>query len=282
MQPEYTTAERTPQDAGETAFVLESIRASFQRYQHSGKPKYRQVEQAILDLVEDGRMRPDDQVPPEDILTSSLGISLGTTRRALARLAAGGVVSRRHGHGTFIASHSHALGDNWHFRFLEEGRQDYLPVYSRILSRRMIKERGRWEAVLGPDPKGYVLLERAFDISAEFSCFSEFYLPSKGFSRLITMPIRTVESVNLKKVLDSKFGKPTVAAQQHGRIEAFPARVCKVLSMPLGSVGLILEITAFTLGNAPLSFHVIYIPPNPYALELTQVQPGPAAKGTID
>lgn len=60
------------------------------------------AEQALRGWLTPGRHREGDRLPPEHELASMLGISRGTLRTALRRLAETGEIVRRQGSGTFV------------------------------------------------------------------------------------------------------------------------------------------------------------------------------------
>lgn len=66
-------------------------------------PIYRQLADALLGLVEDGSLRPGDQLPPERAFATALSVSRGTVVRAFEQLAADGIVERVQGSGTTVA-----------------------------------------------------------------------------------------------------------------------------------------------------------------------------------
>ncbi|MBS0377405.1 MAG: GntR family transcriptional regulator [Proteobacteria bacterium] len=57
----------------------------------------------ILQLIDERQLQEGDQLPPEAKLALEAGVSLVTVRRALAELAAQGVVRREQGRGTFVS-----------------------------------------------------------------------------------------------------------------------------------------------------------------------------------
>ena len=67
-------------------------------------PLYRQLADRVAELVRDGDLRPDDRLPPERALADELAVSRSTTVAAYALLQERGVVVRRQGSGTRIAS----------------------------------------------------------------------------------------------------------------------------------------------------------------------------------
>jgi GntR family transcriptional regulator len=72
--------------------------------QASGVPYYRQVVDQVSDLIRSGRLDPDARMPSVRELASQLLVSLITIRRAYADLEAAGLIVRRQGQGTFVAS----------------------------------------------------------------------------------------------------------------------------------------------------------------------------------
>jgi GntR family transcriptional regulator len=63
---------------------------------------YVQVEEAIAGMIE--QMQPGDQLPTEPTLAKRLGVSRATLREALRTFAERGLLVRRQGIGTFVAS----------------------------------------------------------------------------------------------------------------------------------------------------------------------------------
>jgi GntR family transcriptional repressor for pyruvate dehydrogenase complex len=62
-----------------------------------------QVVNHIRSLIENGTLKPGDQIPPERDLARSLKISRASLRTGIGYLAAMGVMKIRHGVGTFVA-----------------------------------------------------------------------------------------------------------------------------------------------------------------------------------
>ena len=59
------------------------------------RPLYIQAIEAITERIESGELEPGSQLPPEDVLASSLGISRSTLREALGHLETHGLIARR-------------------------------------------------------------------------------------------------------------------------------------------------------------------------------------------
>jgi GntR family transcriptional regulator len=66
------------------------------------RPLYLQVCDLLTERIAGGEWRPGANLPNESDLARELGVSAGTTRKALATLQAGGLLVRRQGRGTFV------------------------------------------------------------------------------------------------------------------------------------------------------------------------------------
>lgn len=70
---------------------------------------YLQARERILKWIRQPSTQPGDQLPSETALSRKLGVSRNTIRDALMSLEQDGIVVRRHGTGTFVASSPHHL-----------------------------------------------------------------------------------------------------------------------------------------------------------------------------
>jgi GntR family transcriptional regulator len=96
---------------------------------------HRQLRDLIVARIESGEWSPGTYLPSETRLADDYGVAVGTLRKALLDLAAEGVVQRRQGKGTVVASHD---SDQVLFRFFNLRRADgsFLRPESRVLDRR--------------------------------------------------------------------------------------------------------------------------------------------------
>src|SRR3989304_3362932 len=69
-----------------------------------GPPLYLQIAEALTARIESGELVSGDRLPPERDLSQSLGVNRLTLRRALRSLESQGLITRRQGRGTHIAS----------------------------------------------------------------------------------------------------------------------------------------------------------------------------------
>ena len=60
--------------------------------------------EAIISMIVEGKLHPDDRLPIEKDLAAALGLSRGTLREAVRALTLIGVLDARQGDGTYVTS----------------------------------------------------------------------------------------------------------------------------------------------------------------------------------
>ena len=70
----------------------------------SGKPKYIQIEDSILNQIKGGNLRPGDQIPTEAELCDTFMVSRMTVNKAIQSLASKGYINRVAGKGSFVTN----------------------------------------------------------------------------------------------------------------------------------------------------------------------------------
>lgn len=70
----------------------------------SKMPLYQQLRRSLRDVIEQDVLAPDDVLPAERDIAVDFGVSRITVRKAIEGLVEEGLLDRRHGAGTFVAS----------------------------------------------------------------------------------------------------------------------------------------------------------------------------------
>jgi GntR family transcriptional regulator len=99
--------------------------------QASGRPAYLQVADAIREQIQSGHYPPGSQLPTEQQLRQTWGVSVGTIRVALDQLRAEGLIVSRRGSGVFVREQTTprrlatdvALFDGWYTALARRGLQ---------------------------------------------------------------------------------------------------------------------------------------------------------------
>ena len=71
---------------------------------HGHAPLYQRLQQALRRAIESQLLRPEEALPPERDLAADFAVSRITVRKALEGLVSEGLLTRRQGAGTFVAS----------------------------------------------------------------------------------------------------------------------------------------------------------------------------------
>src|SRR5262245_29995459 len=69
-----------------------------------GIPIYLQIVNQVKQLLSSGRLEPGEELPPIRVLAAQLLINPNTVARAYLELERAGIVTKRHGSGTFVSN----------------------------------------------------------------------------------------------------------------------------------------------------------------------------------
>lgn len=241
------------------------------RLQRTGVPKYVHLVEIIEEMVTEGALVEGDQLPAETQLSKAMPLSLGTIQKSMSILQSHGIVSREHGRGTFVRSTLPALRGLWHFRFLADDGETILPVYPKVVAVDVVTERGPWSDFLPADEK-YVRVERVLNVNEEFNALSTLYVSYKACHGLLTYPVEKL-NLYLREVLRDDFGLTTARVVEQVAASKLVERVTGILGLPAGTDGLICHILAYDYRDNPVTFQLIYVPPNTRMLEVRERQP---------
>ena len=89
---------------------MNSVATPRPKHESAQAQRTMQVVNHVRTLIENGTLKPGDQIPPERDFARSLRISRATLRAGIGYLAALGVIKIKHGVGTFIADGPPAFG----------------------------------------------------------------------------------------------------------------------------------------------------------------------------
>src|SRR5436190_13078618 len=95
-------------------------------------PIYLQIVQQIKSLVGSGRLAPGEELPPIRVLAEQLVVNPNTVARAYAELEHAGIVTKRHGSGTYVSDNGSPLKRAEKLKILAQ-RADALVAEARHL-----------------------------------------------------------------------------------------------------------------------------------------------------
>jgi GntR family transcriptional regulator len=208
-------------------------------------PLYQKLQQTLRHAIESHMLKPDDALPPERDLAADYEISRITVRKALDGLVHEGLLIRRQGAGTFVASRV-------------EKQFSKLTSFSEDMAQRGRLARSEWltkaEGVVTPDESLTLGLSpgtRVFrcnriryaddlPMALEYSTISGFALPS-------------IEVVghSLYTALETAGNRP-VRALQRLRAVLFTAEQAALLKIEPGAPGLFIERRGYLDDGRPV------------------------------
>lgn len=97
-----------------------------------GVPIYQQIVSQVRYLMAAGRLRPGDELPPIRVLAEQLTVNPNTVARAYLELEHAGMVTKRHGSGTYVAETRGAVTQRERTKILAR-RADALLTEARYL-----------------------------------------------------------------------------------------------------------------------------------------------------
>jgi GntR family transcriptional regulator len=98
-----------------------------------GVPIYIQIVNQVKHLVASGRLTPGDEMPPIRVLAEQLVVNPNTVARAYLELERGGIVTKRHGAGTYVSEERSPIGPREKLKILTS-RVDSLLTEARHLN----------------------------------------------------------------------------------------------------------------------------------------------------
>jgi GntR family transcriptional regulator len=105
-------------------------------------PLYYQLKEVIQEQIENGELKPSDQLPTEDELVRQFEVSKTTVRQALRELALEGFLKREQGRGTFVATAKIDQGPRELTSFTLDMHRRGLQPGSKVLDQKVIEVDG--------------------------------------------------------------------------------------------------------------------------------------------
>ena len=243
-----------------------------------GSSKHERLVEAIIEAITDGDLRPGDKLPPEPVMADVTGISLGTVRRALTKLARYGVVSREHGRGTFILRRAQTANEFMYARFIGQDG-GLLPLQHTVTKKHIVTKDGPWRAALGDSESGYVHIQRLGCVDGHVLSISDFYLNADKFGDIMDASASQIETFGIRPLLADRFNAPTLSATKVARTRVLDSAMTKLFNELPGTISMVLEIIGQTFNGTPISYLELTVPDGNWRLDLGVVIDETLAEG---
>jgi GntR family transcriptional regulator, N-acetylglucosamine utilization regulator len=213
-------------------------------------PLYHQLKFVILNAIQAGQWKADDQLPTETELAEAYHVSKITVREALRDLAEKGYVRREQGRGTFVARTQLEQGPRELTSFTEEMRRRGYRASSRVLARGVIHPPAEIAEKLNLAKTDPVLELRRLRLANHLPmAVQTAYVPlllAPGLAR------HSFATRSLYEILRTEYRlAPARATETHYAIAA-DAATAALLGIPKGSPVMAAERVTFLAGGRPL------------------------------
>ncbi len=214
------------------------------------QPLHRQLRDMIMARIDSGEWSPGTYLPPETRLAEEYGVAVGTLRKALLDLAAEGVVQRRQGKGTVVASHD---SDAVLFRFFNLRHKDgsTMQPESRVLSRACERAQERDARLLGLAEGATVIrISRVREVDGVPILYEHILLDAARFAPLEHAP--EILPNTLYQLYQTEFGATVHRAQEQLRAVAADTIAARELGVAPGAPLLEIKRVALDYNGSPI------------------------------
>jgi len=226
---------------------------------HNGRPKYRVLEEGLVEAIQSGLIDSENRLPTETELTAITPFSLGTVQRALKGLADAGLVVRKPGLGTIVAPWRWELEHPLHTVFPDESG-NLLPVYTQVVSRRRIRGEGAWSDFLGTRAQT-VCIKRETNVGGRFDFYSEFYVDGGRYPIFLDLAKRDLNGVNFKHLMAREFHLVVTDVSNRFGIVPAEAEYAAILGVAEGTPCMRQRVYVKS-NDAPLYYQEFFYPPH--------------------
>lgn len=217
----------------------------------SFSPLYRQIQDLLTEGLVRGEWKPGAALPSETELSARFKVSQGTVRKALDALAVGGLLVRRQGLGTFVATHAEAQVQ---YRFLrlmpDDGPRQTMP--RRFLDFRHLHAPADIARALQLKTGDGVLHLRRLLLAAQRPVvLDDIWLPARLFRGLTAQRLSGYRGP-MYGLFEAEFGVRMIRAEE--KIRAVAARDGEALLLEVAPATPLLQVErlSFTYGDQPV------------------------------
>jgi GntR family transcriptional regulator len=222
-------------------------------------PLYRQIQALLVRSLQEGEWKPGEAIPSETELAARFRVSQGTVRKAIDELAAGNLLVRRQGRGTYVASHHEVRTQ---FRFLrlrpdvdgetQAGEAVGMPMTSRVLDCRRLRAPVEVARLLQlRTGEAVVQIRRLLEVDERPTVLDEIWLPGVRF-RGLTAERLTSYSGPLYGLFEAEFGTRMIRATERLKAVAADAALARALKTAEGAPLLLVERLSHTYEDRPV------------------------------
>jgi GntR family transcriptional regulator len=208
-------------------------------------PLYYQVSELLERIILNGDIRPNERMPPEELLAERYEVSRPTINKAIEILVKKSILRRERGKGTFARSAEVRLTLMQELASLHEAmKKNNIPFRTVVLELRHEKAPKNVAERLGCENGVRVFyLKRLRYVEEEPFLLSESYLPQSLFPDLDKV---NLADRSLYDLLEQKYDVPVVKTERYARAMKASEEDASLLRVPLADPLIQLEGIAFS------------------------------------
>ena len=219
---------------------------------------YIRVRAQILETIRSGQWPPGEAIPPEKKLCEMFGVSIGTLRKAVDELTSSGVLIRRQGKGTFVASHSqdrylffffHLLGQDGHKEYPAVEFQKFGTAKADVFAAQAL------DVSVG-DPLWHV--SNRLSLRGEVVSLDEIYLSKALFPDLSDARLK-VRQTTLYQMYQDEFGQTIMRAAERVQAVLATGAQAKRLKVKAGTPLLKIIRIAYSVDDRPIELRYSFV-----------------------
>ena len=221
----------------------------------TGRPLYEQLRGPLLEGISQGRWKAGEAIPTEAALAAEFAVSIGTVRKAVDALVAGGVLVRMQGKGTFVASHNARRMMFHFFHIVPRARDKTYPEVRTLEFRRDRADAPAARALAIPRDERVIRIRNLLTLSGTPVILDEITLPAALFPGL-SEKIFTSRDNTIYHLYQSRYGINVLRTDE--RLRAVSATVAQagVLGVAPGSPLLEIRRVATSFRDRPVEWRI--------------------------
>jgi len=216
------------------------------------KPLYLQLAEAIKTRISQNIWSLGMMIPSENELAKDFNISVGTVKKALGVLVQEGVLFRRQGKGTFVASPDFSKSFSRFFRYDWQSGESVETPGSKVLSIEVIRpDRSVVEKLQLDEQQRVYRVKRVRTIQSKPFVIEDIYLPYERFKGLEEMPL---DQRLLYPIYNETFSTPVIWADEYLQPATADQADAEMLGIRHGDPVMCVERIAYTYQDLPVEW----------------------------
>ena len=234
----------------------------------NGVPKYIQISNWLLEMIQKGRYSAQDKLPAESKLSDLFQVNRNTVRQAIADLVAKGLVQKRNGVGSFVTTRP-LQPVKYTLQHISSFTDDMIRMgispQTRLIHKAVVEAPPEVAEKLMLGKERQVILTERLRLGNRIPLVIErSYLPYHEFKEILKMRL----TGSLYHLLTKKFHVDLHRAIQTFRAIALSGRDARLFGVPPRSPGIFLESIIYDAKNIPVEVLHAYHRGDHYVFEV--------------